>query len=54
MTEKNQALRLINDLLADVRDPSFIWQVVTLVFCIGSAWLVANWWRSRHTEGEGR
>ena len=54
MTEKNQALRLINDLLADVRDPSFIWQVVTLVFCIVSAWLVANWWRSRHTEGEGR
>ena len=54
MSEKSQALRLINDLLADVRDPSFVWQVVTLVVCIGSAFLVARWWWSRHTEGEGR
>ena len=26
MSEKSQALRLINDLLADVRDPDFAWQ----------------------------
>ncbi|WP_434515578.1 mechanosensitive ion channel family protein [Dechloromonas sp. ARDL1] len=54
MSEKSQALRLINDLLADIRDPSFVWQVVTLVACIGSALLIARWWHSRHTEGEGR
>lgn len=54
MSEKSQALRLINDLLADVRDPSFVWQVVTLIACVGSAFLVARWWWSRHTEGEGR
>lgn len=54
MNEKSQALRLINDLLADVRDPGFIWQVVALVACIGSALLIARWWWSRHEEGAGR
>ncbi|HLO63971.1 MAG TPA: mechanosensitive ion channel domain-containing protein [Azonexus sp.] len=54
MNEKSQALRLINDLLADVRDPGFIWQVVALVACIGSALLIARWWHSRHQEGAGR
>ena len=54
MSEKSQALRLINDLLSDVRDPDFIWQVVALVACIGLALLVARWWRSRHEEGAGR
>ncbi|MCG2578986.1 mechanosensitive ion channel [Dechloromonas sp. XY25] len=54
MNEKSQALRLINDLLDDVRDPGFIWQVVALVACIGSALLIARWWHSRHEEGAGR
>ena len=27
MSEKSQALRLINNLLADIREPDFIWQV---------------------------
>jgi small-conductance mechanosensitive channel len=54
MSEKSQALRLINDLLADVRDPGFIWQVAALLACIGSALLIARWWRSRHEEGAGR
>jgi small-conductance mechanosensitive channel len=54
MSEKSQALRLINNLLADIREPEFIWQVVTLIVCIGSALLFARWWRSRHTEGSGR
>lgn len=54
MSEKSQALRLINNLLADIREPDFIWQVVALLACIGSALLIARWWRSRHEEGSGR
>jgi len=54
MSEKTQALRLINDLVADFRDPDFVWQVVALVVCIGLAALIAAWWRGRRTEGEGR
>jgi small-conductance mechanosensitive channel len=54
MSEKSQALRLINDLLADFRDPDFVWQVVALVVCLGLAGLIAHWWRGRHAEGAGR
>lgn len=54
MSEKSQALRLINNLLADIREPDFVWQVVALLACIGSALLIARWWRSRHEEGSGR
>ena len=54
MSDKSQALRLINDLLADVRDPDFIWQVAALAGCIGLALLIARWWRGRHEEGAGR
>jgi small-conductance mechanosensitive channel len=54
MSEKSPALRLINDLLSDFRDPDFVWQVVALVACIGLAGLIATWWRGRRTEGEGR
>ena len=54
MSEKTQALRLINDLVADFRNPDFVWQVVALVACIGLAALIAAWWRGRRTEGEGR
>ncbi|MBP6188474.1 MAG: mechanosensitive ion channel [Azonexus sp.] len=54
MSDKSQALRLINDLVADFRDPGFVWQVVSLVACIGLAALIAHWWRGRRTEGEGR
>ena len=54
MSQKSPALRLINDLLADFRDPDFIWQVVALVACLGLAYLVAHWWQGRHAEGAGR
>ncbi|MBU1365613.1 MAG: mechanosensitive ion channel [Gammaproteobacteria bacterium] len=54
MSEKTQALRLINDLVADFRNPDFVWQVVALLACIGVAALIAAWWRGRRTEGEGR
>ncbi len=51
MTEKNQALHLINELLADFGDPGFIWQVVALFVCIAIAMLVARWWRRRPDAG---
>jgi small-conductance mechanosensitive channel len=54
MNEKSQALRLINDLLADVRDPDFIWQLLALAVCLSLAGLIARWWRGRHAEGAGR
>ena len=54
MSEKSQALRLITDLLADFNDPSFVWQGVALVVCLGMSFLIARWWRGRHLEGAGR
>lgn len=52
--QKNPALQLFNDIWTDVSDPNFIWQVVALIACLGTAYLVAHWWRGRHTEGAGR
>ena len=54
MSQKNPALKLVRDLLEDVSDPNFIWQVVALVACLGAAWLIARWWRARHEDGSGR
>lgn len=51
---KDPALRLIQDLWADISDPNFIWQVGALLVCLGLAALLARWWRSRHAEGAGR
>lgn len=42
-----QALRLLSDLWADLRDPDFIWQVSALLVCLGIAGFVARAWRSR-------
>ena len=42
-----QALRLLSDLWADLRDPDFIWQVSALLVCLGIAGFVARVWRSR-------
>lgn len=53
-TNKDPALRLIQDLWADISNPDFIWQVVALLVCLGLASLLARWWRSRHAEGAGR
>jgi len=54
MNQKSPALQLFNDLWQDVNDPNFIWQVLALIACLGTALLIANWWRRRHTEGAGR
>ncbi len=54
MSQKTPALRLFNDLLADLRDPDFVWQVVSLIVCLFLASLVARWWRGQREEGAGR
>ena len=54
MTERNPALTLFRNLLEDVRDPNFIWQLLALAACLGAAWLIERWWRARHAEGTGR
>jgi len=54
MTPKNPALQLFVDIWADLSDPNFIWQVVALIACLALAYLIAHWWRGRHTEGAGR
>ena len=55
MTQSNQALQLFRDLIDDLRDPNFVWQVVALAACVGAAWLFARWWIGRHhQEGAGR
>jgi small-conductance mechanosensitive channel len=53
--QHNEALKLFRDLVDDLRDPNFVWQVVTLAACVGAAWLFARWWIGRHhQEGAGR
>mgnify|MGYP000971203363 FL=1 len=56
MTQQhNEALQLFRDLVDDLRDPNFVWQLVALAACIGAAWLFARWWIGRHhQEGAGR
>lgn len=54
MSEKNQALHLIGELLADFRDPDFIWQVAALLTCLALAMAIGRWWRGRNQEGTGR
>lgn len=54
MSQKSPALKLFNDLRADVSDPDFIWQVLALIACLGLAFAFAGWWQKRHAEGAGR
>jgi small-conductance mechanosensitive channel len=55
MTQKNPALQLFRDLVDDLGDPNFVWQLVALAVCVGVAWLFARWWVGRHhQEGAGR
>lgn len=54
MSQKNPALKLITDIWSDLSDPHFIWQVLALLVCLGTASLFARWWRGRHQEGAGR
>jgi hypothetical protein len=35
MTQKNPALKLFRDLVDDLSDPNFVWQVVALAACVG-------------------
>jgi len=45
-----QALSLIGKLLADFRDPLFVWQLAALLACLVLAWGIARWWRATHPE----
>ena len=54
MTQKQPALKFLQDLWQDVSAPGFMWQVAALAACLGAAWLIARWWRGRHEEGSGR
>lgn len=54
MSQKNPALQLFRDIVDDIRDPDFIWQIVALAACLAAAWLIARWWRGRQEEGVGR
>ena len=39
----NEALQLFRELVADFRDPNFVWQLVALAACIGAGWLITGW-----------
>ncbi len=53
MNGKNPALKLLNELWADVADPDFVWQVLALLFCLLLAWAFARWWWGRHRDAAG-
>jgi small-conductance mechanosensitive channel len=53
MTQHNQALQLFRDLVEDLRDPNFVWQLVALAVGIGAAWLIARWWLASHHKEDG-
>ena len=54
MIEKNQALQLFHDLVDDLGDPNFVWQLVALAASTGVAWLLARWWLRNHSTSAGR
>jgi small-conductance mechanosensitive channel len=51
MSQKNPALQLLSELQADFASADFVWQVVTLLVCLGLAMVIARWWRRRREEG---
>lgn len=54
MSERSEALHLINTLLNDAHQPDFVWQMVAVAACVLWAFLIARWWRGRHAAGQGR
>ena len=51
--QHSEALQLFRDLVDDLRDPNFVWQLVALAACLGAAWLIARWWLARHHKADG-
>jgi len=51
--QQSEALQLFRDLVDDLRDPNFVWQLVALAACLGAAWLIARWWLARHHKEDG-
>ena len=54
LINNKQALQLVSDLAADLRDPNFIWQVLALLVSLAGAWAFARWWHSRQAADAGR
>lgn len=54
MTQKNPALQLFKDLVADIADPNFVWQGLALLACLLTAASIGRWWRGQRNEGGGR
>jgi small-conductance mechanosensitive channel len=54
MTQNNQALQLIKDLLDDFRDPNFVWQLAAILACLVLATLISRWWSKRKEIGGSR
>lgn len=50
---ENTIGRLLNDLWNDLQQPDILWQLATLAFCLGLAWLAARALRREPTAGEG-
>lgn len=40
---------LLSDLWSDLHEPGLLWQIATLVFCLGSGWVLARLLRGRFT-----
>ncbi|WP_371323112.1 mechanosensitive ion channel domain-containing protein [Dechloromonas sp. ZY10] len=53
MNGKSPALKLLNELWADVADPDFVWQVLALATCLLLAWAFARWWWGRQHDSAG-
>lgn len=51
--QQNEVLQLFRDLVDDLRDPNFVWQLVALAACLAAAWLIARWWLARHHKEDG-
>jgi small-conductance mechanosensitive channel len=51
--QHNEVLQLLRELVADFRDPNFVWQLVALAACVGAGWLISRWWLARHHKADG-
>ncbi|MBI4988181.1 MAG: mechanosensitive ion channel [Rhodocyclales bacterium] len=51
--QKNEIGHLLSDLWSDLQQPDMLWQVATLGFCLGLAWLAARALRREPTVIEG-
>ncbi len=53
MKEK-QALKLLNQVWAELQQPDIVWQIAALVVCFAVAALLSHWWGRRTADRQGR